>query len=242
MRMNVVWEKFRSRFGVATISEFFASTEGVSSIRPSLASLADDGHLRQNGSLFNVNTNHLGAGAVGHEGTLASFMRKSQQVRPFPHLSLSPLTFSPQTIVRVDALTEEPARGADGFCIRAEPNEDGELICVIINDSPFQAFAGYAGNAAGTEKKILRDVFVKGDMYFRTGDLLKKCPDGFLYFGDRLGDTFRWKSENVSTLQVSEALGAVVDEANVYGVLGSSLPPISPLTLTDEDVDNSTWT
>lgn len=178
-----VWEKFRSRFGVATISEFFASTEG-------------------NGSLFNVNTNHLGAGAVGHEGTLASFMRKSQQ-----------------TIVRVDALTEEPARGADGFCIRAEPNEDGELICVIINDSPFQAFAGYAGNAAGTEKKILRDVFVKGDMYFRTGDLLKKCPDGFLYFGDRLGDTFRWKSENVSTLQVSEALGAVVDEANVYGVL-----------------------
>lgn len=155
------------------------------------------------------------------ELSLPSCVNPNKYLSP-PFSSLSFLTNAfHQTIVRVDALTEEPARGTDGFCIRAAPNEDGELICVIISDSPFQAFAGYAGNAAGTEKKILRDVFVKGDMYFRTGDLLKKCPDGFLYFGDRLGDTFRWKSENVSTLQVSEALGAVVDEANVYGVLGS---------------------
>ncbi|KAK4048158.1 hypothetical protein OIO90_005922 [Microbotryomycetes sp. JL221] len=176
-----VWNKFRDRFGVPTIAEFFASSEG-------------------NGSLFNYNSNQLGAGAVGHEGFLARLARRKKQV-----------------LVRVDPLTEDPARDDKGFCQRTSVDEPGEMLCQIVEDSPFQNFAGYYGNEAGTNKKILRDVFVKGDKYFRTGDLLYRNQDGYYYFADRLGDTFRWKSENVSTQSVAEALGAVVDEANVYG-------------------------
>ena len=73
---------------------------------------------------------------------------------------------------------------------------------------------------AETEKKILRDVFEKGDVWFRTGDLMRKDEDGYFYFVDRIGDTFRWKGENVSTTEVAEAIGAFagVQEANVYGV------------------------
>lgn len=84
--------------------------------------------------------------------------------------------------------------------------------------STFQAFAGYYGNKEGTEKKILRDVFKKGDHYFRTGDLLRVSSEGYYYFADRMGDTFRWKGENVGTQQVAEALGAILSEASVYGV------------------------
>jgi len=71
------------------------------------------------------------------------------------------------------------------------------------------------------KKKIASDVLVKGDTYFRSGDLLRYDSDYFTYFEDRLGDTFRWKSENVSTEEVSTCLGRYpgIDEANVYGVL-----------------------
>ena len=73
---------------------------------------------------------------------------------------------------------------------------------------------------AATEKKVLRDVFEKGDAWFATGDLMKMDADGYLYFVDRIGDTFRWKGENVSTNEVAERLQASpgVREANVYGV------------------------
>jgi len=80
-------------------------------------------------------------------------------------------------------------------------------------------FEGYTDEAA-SERKILRDVFEAGDAWFRTGDLMRRDAQGFFYFVDRIGDTFRWKGENVSTLEVSEAVGAFpgVTEANVYGV------------------------
>ena len=73
---------------------------------------------------------------------------------------------------------------------------------------------------AETDKKILRDVFEKGDIWFRTGDLMRKDAHGYFYFVDRIGDTFRWKGENVSTTEVEEALGQFdgILEANVYGV------------------------
>jgi fatty-acyl-CoA synthase len=78
---------------------------------------------------------------------------------------------------------------------------------------------GYADKAA-TEKKVLRNAFAPGDAYFRTGDLMRMDEEGYFYFVDRVGDTFRWKGENVSTSEVAQHLGAIpgVKEASVYGV------------------------
>ena len=80
-------------------------------------------------------------------------------------------------------------------------------------------FEGYTSREA-SEKKILRDVFEPGDAWFRTGDLMRKDEKGYFYFVDRIGDTFRWKGENVATSEVSEAICAFpgVKQANVYGV------------------------
>jgi fatty-acyl-CoA synthase len=124
-------------------------------------------------------------------------------------------------IVRFDIETEQPVRGSDGFCLKCAPGEVGEVISEIINDpkAPSQRFEGYADPAA-TERKILSDVFRKGDRWFRTGDLMRKDALGYHYFVDRIGDTFRWRGENVATSEVSEAITAFpgVKEANVYGV------------------------
>ena len=124
-------------------------------------------------------------------------------------------------IVRYDIETEQPVRGPDGFCIKCGPGEIGEAISKIVNDParPSQRFEGYADPAA-TEKKVLRDAFETGDRWFRTGDLMKKDELGYYYFIDRLGDTFRWKGENVATSEVSEAITVFpgIREANVYGV------------------------
>ncbi len=124
-------------------------------------------------------------------------------------------------IVRFDIETEQPVRGPDGFCVKCEPGEVGEAVSKIMNDPkrPSQRFEGYADPGA-TEKKILRDAFEKGDRWFRTGDLMRKNATGYYYFVDRIGDTFRWKGENVATSEVSEAITAFpgIEEANVYGV------------------------
>jgi fatty-acyl-CoA synthase len=124
-------------------------------------------------------------------------------------------------IVRFDIETEQPVRGPDGFCVRGQPGEIGEAISKIVNDPkrPSQRFEGYADPGA-TEKKILRDVFERGDRWFRTGDLMRKDARGYYYFVDRIGDTYRWKGENVATSEVSEAITVFpgVKEANVYGV------------------------
>jgi fatty-acyl-CoA synthase len=121
-------------------------------------------------------------------------------------------------IVRFDLEREMPVRGADGFCIECADNEVGEAIGAI-QDEPGRNFEGYT-KASDTEKKILRDVFETGDKWFRTGDLMKHDALGYYYFVDRIGDTFRWKGENVATSEVSEALGVIdgILEANVYGV------------------------
>lgn len=113
---------------------------------------------------------------------------------------------------------------------QAAPDEDGELVCIIKKDSAYQAFAGYRGNDSATSKKILEHVFKADDVYFRTGDLLRRSKDGFYYFSDRLGDTFRWKSENVATTEVQLVLGEITEAANVYGVLGTSPPSCGSAT------------
>jgi len=121
-------------------------------------------------------------------------------------------------IVKFDVETETPVRGPNGCCIEAAPGEIGECIGHIAGDARSN-FTGYADKAA-TEKKILHDAFQKGDAWFRTGDLMRSDSDGYLYFIDRIGDTFRWKGENVATSEVSERLSGVegVREINVYGV------------------------
>jgi fatty-acyl-CoA synthase len=82
------------------------------------------------------------------------------------------------------------------------------------------SFDGYLGDKEQSEKKLLRNVFRKGDVFFRTGDLLARNADGYYFFIDRLGDTFRWKGENVATTEVQEIISQVpgVLEVTVYGV------------------------
>jgi fatty-acyl-CoA synthase len=123
-------------------------------------------------------------------------------------------------LVRFDIETEQPIRGADGLCELCAPDEVGEAIGKITTDTARGRFEGYANDKAATDKKLLRDVFEPGDLWFRTGDLLKQDSDGYFYFVDRIGDTYRWKSENVSTNEVSEAIGIFdgIEQANVYGV------------------------
>ncbi|KFV55723.1 Long-chain fatty acid transport protein 3, partial [Tyto alba] len=93
----------------------------------------------------------------------------------------------------------------------------GLLVAQVTQDAPF---SGYVGNNEASEKKLLRNVFVKGDVYFNTRDLLVMDEDGFIYFSDRMGDTFRWKGENVATVEAEEIIGTMdfVQEVNVYGV------------------------
>jgi fatty-acyl-CoA synthase len=127
----------------------------------------------------------------------------------------------PATLVRFDIKKEEPVRNEQGFCIRTAPNEIGEAIGRIFNDpsNPGNRFEGYT-NSEESEKKVLRNVFEPGDAWFRTGDLMRRDEHGYFYFVDRIGDTFRWKGENVSTTEVSEAICTFpgIREANVYGV------------------------
>lgn len=122
-------------------------------------------------------------------------------------------------IVKFDVESETPVRGANGFCMEAAMDEPGELLFPIREDHPSKRFDGYTDPKA-TEKKVLRDVFKKGDSWFRSGDLLYKDAKGLWHFVDRIGDTFRWKGENVSTMEVSQVLSSLpgVEEANVYGV------------------------
>src|SRR5262249_60582927 len=101
-----------------------------------------------------------------------------------------------------------PVRGADGLCIETDEGEPGEAVGEIRSNEPRYQFEGYSGDSAQTNRKILRDVFAKGDAWFRTGDLLRRDADDYFYFVDRIGDTFRWKGENVSTNEVAERLTA----------------------------------
>ena len=127
----------------------------------------------------------------------------------------------PIELVKFDLNTEQPVRNAEGLCVPCQPDEVGEALGKIMNDpkKPGARFEGYA-TSPETQRKIVRDVLERGDAWFRTGDLMRQDKDGYFYFVDRVGDTFRWKGENVSTSEVSEAITAVpgVVEANVYGV------------------------
>ncbi|KAJ5294332.1 hypothetical protein PENANT_c006G09894 [Penicillium antarcticum] len=180
-----IWNRFKERFNVPTIAEFYAATEGTA------------------GS-WNISSNDFSAGAIGRNGAIGD------------------IVFGRSTaIVDVDHETQEPWRDPKtGLCKRVPRGDPGELLFAIDAKDPTAAFQGYFGNKKATEGKIIRDVIKRGDAYFRTGDMVRWDRDGRWFFSDRLGDTFRWKSENVSTGEVSEVLGVhpEVQEANVYGV------------------------
>jgi fatty-acyl-CoA synthase len=154
------------------------------------------GATEGNVSMFNFD------GRIGAVGRAPRYLRWAFNVR----------------LVRFDVEKEEPVRGTNGLCIEAKPGEVGECVGEIGSDAR-RAYVGYA-DAAASKRKVLTDVFKKGDAYFATGDLMRQDRDGYFYFVDRVGDTFRWKGENVSTTEVAERLATVdgVKEATVYGV------------------------
>jgi len=128
----------------------------------------------------------------------------------------------PVALIKLDVETAEPLRSnGEGFCIRCAADETGEAIGKLPGDgsSHGSRFEGYTDKAASS-KKILRNVFEPGDAWYRTGDLMKRDAKGYFYFVDRVGDTFRWKGENVSTAEVAETISACpgVTGAVVYGV------------------------
>jgi len=126
----------------------------------------------------------------------------------------------PAAIVKVDADSGAPLRDENGLCIACTRNETGEAVGRIgTADEGGGRFEGYTDKAE-TEKKVLRDVFAKGDAWFRTGDLMRLDEQGFFHFVDRVGDTFRWKGENVATSEVDEAIRECegVLDATTYGV------------------------
>jgi fatty-acyl-CoA synthase len=128
--------------------------------------------------------------------------------------------FSP-ALVRFDVERSEPVRNERGFCISCAPNEIGEALGKVV-DEPSNVgsrFEGYT-NKEASDQRMLSHVFEPGDLWVRTGDLMRRDEKGFFYFVDRIGDTFRWKGENVATSEVSEVICAFagVRHANVYGV------------------------
>jgi fatty-acyl-CoA synthase len=125
------------------------------------------------------------------------------------------------SIVKYDVDQDAHVRGAGGFCVECGPDEPGELLVrlpKLLQVGAFE-FRGYT-DADATKKKVLTDVFEPGDRYFRSGDLLRRDADGFYYFVDRIGDTYRCKGENVSTAEVADVLSraAGVVEVTVVGV------------------------
>ncbi|QUC18993.1 uncharacterized protein UV8b_03234 [Ustilaginoidea virens] len=180
-----IWNDFKDRFGIDSILEFYAATEGPF-------------------GMWNLSRNDYAAGAIGRSGLIYGGLQS---------LSLN--------LVELDWETDLPKRNLrTGFCNKVQPDQPGELIYKLDPDNISQRFQGYYGNEAATSSKIMRGVFEKGDAWFRTGDIARWDSEGRVYFIDRIGDTFRWKAENVSTAEVSEAVGRhpSVQEANVYGV------------------------
>jgi acyl-CoA synthetase (AMP-forming)/AMP-acid ligase II len=214
-----VWIKFRERFNVPEVVEFFNSSEGVF-------------------GLVNYCRGDFLAGCVGYQGAIMRQLCKNVMV---------PVLIDQDT----GAIARDPKTG---FAYRQLYETGGEIIVQVAD---VNVFAGYHNNPEATMKKFERNVFKKGDLWYRSGDALRRTGDGrwyfmeyeislskcpvftllfllfiiyylkfpvqhllTLHFNSRLGDTFRWHGENVSTAEVAEVLGRFpgVVEANVYGV------------------------
>ncbi|KAJ5422327.1 AMP-dependent synthetase/ligase [Penicillium cf. griseofulvum] len=176
-----IWEKFRKRFNVPEIREFYRSTEGIA-------------------KFDNFGVGAWGAGKIGFAGPIRRFVED--------------VTF----IVKYDTDTDMPYRDpVTGFCVKAALGEEGEAIGRVRDRG---TVIEYLGNKGATEEKLLRDVFQKGDLFQRTGDLVVQDESGWVRFQDRVGDTFRWKGENVSAGEIRDHICRIegVHDAVVYGV------------------------
>jgi citronellyl-CoA synthetase len=127
------------------------------------------------------------------------------------------ICLTPYAIIKYDIETDEPIRNEKGFMKKIKLGEVGLLLGKITDPENFYIYK----DKMSTEKKVLRDVFEKGDMYINTGDLLRDIGFGHVQFVDRLGDTFRWKGENVSTEEVESIVNSFdqIEMCSVYGVL-----------------------
>lgn len=153
---------------------------------------------------WHLQTGEFGIGAIGKNGALTNLILGSGT-----------------KIVKLDYDTELPYRDPKtGFVVECPAGEPGELMWKLDANDIKARFQGYFGNEKASDSKVLRDCFVKGDAWFRTGDLQRRDKDGLWYFMDRIGDTFRWKSENVSTAEVASVLGTHpgIEECAVYGI------------------------
>ncbi|MFW6094067.1 MAG: long-chain-acyl-CoA synthetase [Pseudomonadota bacterium] len=132
------------------------------------------------------------------------------------------MTSVSHALVKYDVDADEILRDEQGRCIPVGPGEPGLLLGEITEESVFEGYT----NPQATEQKIVRNAFRDGDAWFNSGDLMKTVDVGFTLgyphyqFVDRVGDTFRWKSENVSTNEVGEIINRFpqVRLCNVYGV------------------------
>ncbi|MBE3048105.1 AMP-binding protein, partial [Candidatus Bathyarchaeota archaeon] len=151
---------------------------------------------------FNLSKNDHTSGAMGRNGWLYS-LAMSMKV----------------AVVELDHAADAPVRDGKGRCVKVTSGDPGELLFKLPEDTKTE-FQGYFNNSKATDSKILRDVFKAGDAWFRTGDTVIWDSEGRIFFTDRIGDTFRWKSENVSTMEVGHVMGLHpgIHEANVYGV------------------------
>lgn len=167
-----IWQKFRKRFNIEFIGEFYAATE---------APFATTNYQR----------GEFGIGACKSYGSIIQWFLSFQH-----------------TLVRMDPEDDSVIyRNSKGHCEIPAVDEPGEMLMkIFFPKKPETSFQGYLGNKKETESKVIRDVFRNGDAYYRCGDLFKADKYGLLYFLDRLGDTFRWKSENVSTTEVEDEI------------------------------------
>jgi fatty-acyl-CoA synthase len=175
-----IWVRFKERFRIPQILEYYASTEG-------------------NFSLYNCEEK------IGAIGRIPPMLRHRHAI----------------ALIRCDEESGEPVRDPAGRCIRCGDDEVGEAIAEVRADAqnPSTRFEGYT-DALASQKKLLTDVFAPADRWYRTGDLMRRDRAGFFYFVDRLGDTYRWKGENVATTEVAECMRGFegVADALVYGV------------------------
>ena len=141
-----------------------------------------------------------GAGKIGFSGLIRKYLENDT------------------VIVKTDHLTEEVYRDPKtGFCVKTKRGEAGEVLGRVKDRA---VLTEYLNNVSATESKLLRNVFAKGDCFQRMGDMVLMDSSGWVQFHDRLGDTFRWKGENVSAGEVRDQIAklAGVQDAVVYGV------------------------